>query len=105
MIMKMRGFIAVILAAGMVCGAAPSHPDPVHDLDGFRNTGGSITLNWELGSVPRRGTSASSAPTPGIRLMRLDGRVHSIELTCGCGEVSILEIEYDESENSTKATP
>ena len=40
----------------------------------------------------------------GVRLIHLDGRVHSIELTCRCGEVSILEIEYDGAEASPEVT-
>jgi hypothetical protein len=30
----------------------------------------------------------------GVRLLERDGRVHSIELTCACGEVSVIELEY-----------
>ena len=41
------------------------------------------------------GARKSGAPTPGVRLVRLDGRVSAIEVTCRCGEVSVLELEYE----------
>ena len=51
------------------------------------------------------GRSARSTDrVPGVRLIRLDGRVHSIELTCRCGDVSILEIEYDGAEAQPEVT-
>ena len=31
----------------------------------------------------------------GVRLIRVDGRAHSIELTCDCGQVSVIELEYE----------
>lgn len=30
----------------------------------------------------------------GVRLLEADGRVHAIELTCSCGEVSVVELDY-----------
>ncbi len=41
---------------------------------------------------------------PGVRLVRVDGRVQAIEVTCRCGDVSVLEIEYDEATNPTEVT-
>jgi hypothetical protein len=35
-------------------------------------------------------------------VVRLDGRVHAIELTCRCGEVSVIEIEYESDEDDTR---
>ena len=43
-------------------------------------------------------------PTPGVRLVRVEGRVQAIELTCRCGDVSVLEIEYAEDAPATEAT-
>lgn len=34
--------------------------------------------------------------TPGVRLVQLDGRVQAVEVTCRCGDVSVLEIEYEQ---------
>jgi hypothetical protein len=34
------------------------------------------------------------APLPGARLLRADGVVRAIEVTCACGEVTVLELEY-----------
>lgn len=51
------------------------------------------------------GGGASHAPVPGVRLVRLEGRVHAIEVTCRCGEVSLLEIEYEDATNRVETTP
>ena len=34
--------------------------------------------------------------TPGVRLVHVDGRVQAVEVTCRCGDVSVLEIEYEQ---------
>jgi hypothetical protein len=34
------------------------------------------------------------APAVGARLLRADGVVRAIEVTCACGEVTVLELEY-----------
>jgi hypothetical protein len=44
------------------------------------------------GSQPAR-----CAPVPGVRLVRLDGRVQAIEVTCRCGEVTVLDLEYGDA--------
>ena len=31
---------------------------------------------------------------PVVRLLRTDGEVHAIELSCGCGEVHVVRLEY-----------
>lgn len=31
-----------------------------------------------------------------VELLDLDGRVHAIQLTCSCGEVSVIDLEYPE---------
>ena len=45
--------------------------------------------------------SGAGAPAPGLRLVEANGRVHAIELTCKCGEVSLIELEYDTQETSS----
>lgn len=41
-------------------------------------------------------SSASHTRAQGVRLVKVDGRVAAIEFTCSCGEVSMLELCYDE---------
>ena len=35
--------------------------------------------------------------TEGARLIEVDGVVHAIEVRCGCGRVSVIELEYTDS--------
>jgi len=51
-------------------------------------------------AVPRE----RCAPAPGVRLVRVEGRVQAIELTCRCGDVSVLEIEYADDAPATEVT-
>lgn len=51
--------------------------------------------------VAAASSSKESCPPPGVRLVRLDGRVSAIELTCRCGDVSVLELEYDDDATGT----
>jgi len=48
------------------------------------------------------GAGKRSAPAPRphepvARLVRLDGRVSAVELTCACGEVTLIEFEVDDA--------
>jgi len=62
------------------------------------------------GSSERRAEVAPStpherhAPAPGVRLVRVGGRISAIEVTCRCGEVSVLELEYADAPTSTEST-
>ena len=40
----------------------------------------------------------AAQPTPGVRLVRVEGQVHALEVTCRCGEVSVIELEYEAAE-------
>lgn len=33
-----------------------------------------------------------------VRLLKLDGEVRAIELTCSCGERSLIELDYSEAD-------
>ena len=33
-----------------------------------------------------------------VRLLKLDGEVRALELTCSCGERSVIELDYSEAE-------
>jgi len=39
---------------------------------------------------------AQQPQTPGVRLVHVEGRVQAVEVTCRCGDVSVLEIEYEQ---------
>ncbi len=41
---------------------------------------------------------------PGVHLVRIDGRVQAIELTCRCGDISVLEIDYEDTTHETEVT-
>jgi hypothetical protein len=43
-----------------------------------------------------QGSSARSVPTPGVRLVHVDGQVQAVEVTCRCGDVSVIELEYEQ---------
>ena len=45
--------------------------------------------------------AGTGTPRPGLRLVEANGRVHAIEVTCRCGEVSLIELEYDPAEEDT----
>ena len=49
-------------------------------------------------------TAARTPSGPGVRPVRVDGRVHAIEFTCRCGTVSIVEIEYEGAAAPTEVT-
>ena len=34
-------------------------------------------------------------PAPGVRLVQLDEHTQAFEFTCACGEVSLIEIQYE----------
>jgi hypothetical protein len=44
-------------------------------------------------SLTRGGTCAPSGEKA-VRLLQDDGRVHAIEFTCACGEVTCIELAY-----------
>ncbi len=60
-------------------GSTPSDPDPVTKR-----------------AAPR-------APRKGARLVHVDGRLQAIEVTCACGEVMVIEIEYENETVSEEA--
>ena len=39
--------------------------------------------------------AAARAPSARVRLVRLDEHTQAIELTCSCGEVSLIEIQSE----------
>jgi hypothetical protein len=44
---------------------------------------------------------AEDRPAPcvkSVRLLKLDGEVRALELTCSCGERSVIELAYSEAD-------
>ena len=39
-----------------------------------------------------------------VKLLEHEGVVHAIELVCSCGEVTVLELEYDDRPTATEET-
>ena len=61
-----------------------------------------VDESGEASPAPR--AEAPHAPVPGVRLVRVEGRVQAIEVTCRCGDVSVLEIDYEDATNPTEVT-
>ena len=49
------------------------------------------------GSAPAR-TRPSCRPAKEVRLLRVDGVVRAIELSCSCGETTVLQLEFEPKE-------
>ena len=41
------------------------------------------------------GAPATARPAKRVELVRHDGEVRAIEVTCACGEVTLVEVEYE----------
>lgn len=70
-----------------------------HVREGERAEGAGDTSS-RMACTPR----ARAAHAPGVNLVRIDGRVQAIEVTCRCGDVSVLEVDYEETTPSMEAT-
>ena len=49
-----------------------------------------------------------ASPSPGragatVELLRVDGRVHALQVRCRCGEVTVVEIEYESDPGGPEA--
>ena len=55
--------------------------------------------------TPARAPATRSARHPKtVQLVRVAGRVRAVELTCSCGERSVIELEYPEDSAPTEAS-
>lgn len=55
--------------------------------------------------APARGPAARAARhQKAVQLVRVDGRVAALELTCSCGERSVVELEYPDANASKEAS-
>lgn len=46
------------------------------------------------GEEPAEGAPAETVCHKAVRLLELEGRVHALELSCSCGEKTIIEFDY-----------
>ena len=46
------------------------------------------------------GASSPACATAGVRAHESDGQVKAIEVTCSCGETTVIELEYSSEENN-----
>lgn len=71
--------------------------------DRVRIDAGAPVAAFEPAPEPCAGRSVPK----GVRLLERDGRVHAIELTCACGDVSVVELDYGapRTQPGTKQSP
>lgn len=58
--------------------------------------------------VPTRAQAASKAQADAaheksVRALTSDGRVQAIEVTCSCGEITLVELDYDRAPEAPNA--
>jgi len=41
-----------------------------------------------------RGSSAPRSCKKSVRLLRINGSVQALEVTCSCGEITVVELDY-----------
>jgi hypothetical protein len=44
-----------------------------------------------------RGSAAPRSCKKSVRLLRIEGAVQALEVTCSCGELTVVELEYQAS--------
>ena len=49
----------------------------------------------ETGRGPRQRPSCEKS----VRVLNLEGQVHALEITCSCGETTVVQLEYPESKD------
>lgn len=64
----------------------------------------SIIKKAALAAAPARQPSPARSPdcAQGVRLLREGGVVHAIEITCSCGEVALVELDYPPAPESSR---
>jgi hypothetical protein len=45
-------------------------------------------------AVPNARPAAGGAHEKRVELLRVGERVHALELTCSCGEITVIELDY-----------
>ena len=54
--------------------------------------------------VPGSVTPRAPRHAKRVELLSIEGRVQAVELTCSCGEVSLIELDYPETPKSAQAS-
>ena len=52
-----------------------------------------------VGASGRNGAPAARCKKS-VRVLRVESRVHALEVTCTCGEATVVELEYPTKEES-----
>ena len=47
------------------------------------------------------GSTSAACATAGVRVHETEGQVQAIEVTCSCGETTVIELEYSSGERAT----
>jgi hypothetical protein len=55
------------------------------------------TSGHDAGGVPAVSSGRKARCQKSARFVRADERVHAIEITCSCGEVTVVELDYPQS--------
>lgn len=53
-------------------------------------------------AVPSARLAADGAHAKQVELLRVGERVHALELTCSCGEVTLIELDYPGRDEDTE---
>ena len=60
-------------------------------------------------ALPARPAKAPAAPASGpctrVRALRVEGRVRAVEITCSCGEASLVELDYVPTPDAPARSP
>lgn len=54
-----------------------------------------VRLEPQTAASARPEATAAERTTPAVRLLRLDDGTQALEVTCSCGDVALIEIEYE----------
>jgi len=52
-------------------------------------------------AVPTARPAQPAAHEKRVELLRIGERVHALELTCSCGEITVIELDYPERDAHT----
>lgn len=52
-----------------------------------------VRLDGQAAALPARGTTRNGGSKQ-VELLRVDGVVRAIQVTCACGEMTVIELDY-----------
>lgn len=56
-----------------------------------------VQVDAQEHAAAARGSSAPRACKKSVRLLRIEGVVQALEVTCSCGELTVVELDYQAS--------